>query len=179
MEDLLPICGDLCELMSCIYLAETVFALRRCIRRGLALLADAGLDDDTSARVMALVAPAVSSASSEWPKLPKDLGQHPMLRLLWRHFERAHDRVARLQQGKARQDQWARLTPRERQVLHHVSLGQTDGLIAKALGIAPRTVSKHVENILEKLDVETRTAAAGVVFHGASGAGRRMTKSAM
>lgn len=54
----------------------------------------------------------------------------------------------------------AGLTAREHQVLQRVALGETDAAIGRALGIAPRTVSKHMENILRKLGVETRTAAA-------------------
>lgn len=54
------------------------------------------------------------------------------------------------------------LTRREREVLHHVALGQTNTVIAHALKISPKTANKHVENILQKLRVETRTAAASV-----------------
>ena len=57
------------------------------------------------------------------------------------------------------------LTRREREVLHRIALGETDAAIGRALGIAPKTASKHVENILRKLGVETRTAAASTVFH--------------
>lgn len=53
----------------------------------------------------------------------------------------------------------AHLTHREREVLQHVALGETDAAIGRALAIAPKTASKHVENILRKLGVETRTAA--------------------
>jgi DNA-binding NarL/FixJ family response regulator len=52
-----------------------------------------------------------------------------------------------------------RLTARERQVLERIAQGDTDAAAGRALGIATRTVSKHVENILQKLGVETRTAA--------------------
>lgn len=52
------------------------------------------------------------------------------------------------------------LTPREREVLAHVALGETDAAIGVALGISTKTVSKHIEHILEKLGVETRTGAA-------------------
>jgi DNA-binding NarL/FixJ family response regulator len=54
----------------------------------------------------------------------------------------------------------AGLTAREHQVLQRIALGETDAVIGRALGIAARTVSKHMENILRKLGVETRTAAA-------------------
>jgi len=33
------------------------------------------------------------------------------------------------------------------------------------LGASPRTVTKHMEHILQKLGVETRTAAAGLVLN--------------
>jgi DNA-binding CsgD family transcriptional regulator len=57
-----------------------------------------------------------------------------------------------------------KLTPREREVLHHVSNGQTDRTVSTALGISPWTVAKHMENILRKLRVETRAAAVAENF---------------
>jgi DNA-binding NarL/FixJ family response regulator len=53
-----------------------------------------------------------------------------------------------------------KLTRREQEVLQRIALGETDAAIGQALGIASKTASKHVENILRKLGVETRTAAA-------------------
>jgi len=52
------------------------------------------------------------------------------------------------------------LTPRERDVLRWVGAGKTDRDIGAILEISPRTVHKHLQNIYEKLGVETRTAAA-------------------
>jgi DNA-binding CsgD family transcriptional regulator len=52
------------------------------------------------------------------------------------------------------------ITRREAEVLTWVSLGKTNFEIAKILGLSVRTVEKHVEHILQKLAVETRTAAA-------------------
>jgi DNA-binding CsgD family transcriptional regulator len=52
------------------------------------------------------------------------------------------------------------LTPRESEVLGWIALGRTNRDIARLLFISPHTVRKHVENIFEKLDVRTRTAAA-------------------
>lgn len=51
------------------------------------------------------------------------------------------------------------LTFRELTVLHLVVDGKTDKEIGATLGISPLTVSKHVSNILAKMDVESRTAA--------------------
>lgn len=55
------------------------------------------------------------------------------------------------------------LTDRENEVLAWVGQGKTDGEIGKILGISIRTVQKHVENIFNKLGVETRTAATSAV----------------
>ena len=52
------------------------------------------------------------------------------------------------------------LTARETQILDRLTSGASDPLIARELGISPRTASKHVENILAKLGVASRTAAA-------------------
>jgi DNA-binding CsgD family transcriptional regulator len=52
------------------------------------------------------------------------------------------------------------LTKREAEVLFWVSLGKRNSEIAEILGARSRTISKHVEKILCKLCVETRTAAA-------------------
>jgi DNA-binding CsgD family transcriptional regulator len=54
------------------------------------------------------------------------------------------------------------LTKRECEVLFWVAQGKRDAEIAVVLGAATKTVGKHVENILDKLGVETRTAAVRV-----------------
>lgn len=51
------------------------------------------------------------------------------------------------------------LTARELEVLSLVAEGMTNGEIAQRLWISPGTVRRHLENIYEKLDVHTRTAA--------------------
>jgi DNA-binding CsgD family transcriptional regulator len=55
-----------------------------------------------------------------------------------------------------------RLTAREREVLTLLGQGATDREIAAALVISPRTASIHVGNILAKLDVPNRGAAAAL-----------------
>jgi DNA-binding NarL/FixJ family response regulator len=52
------------------------------------------------------------------------------------------------------------LTPREAEVLLWTAQGKTNGDIAAILGNAEVTVKKHLQNIFEKLGVETRQAAA-------------------
>ena len=65
------------------------------------------------------------------------------------------DPVAATKQAKA-----LGLTKRERQVLELLVKGAADKEIADTLSIAPRTAMTHVSNILAKLDVNRRTAAA-------------------
>jgi DNA-binding CsgD family transcriptional regulator/tetratricopeptide (TPR) repeat protein len=54
------------------------------------------------------------------------------------------------------------LTEREREVLALVAAGHSNGQIAAALFISPKTASVHVSNILAKLGVSGRVAAAGI-----------------
>ncbi len=53
-----------------------------------------------------------------------------------------------------------RLTARERDVLRLVSDGLSNHEIAKRLGLSEHTVHRHVSNILTKLDLPSRAAAA-------------------
>jgi DNA-binding response OmpR family regulator/DNA-binding CsgD family transcriptional regulator len=57
------------------------------------------------------------------------------------------------------------ITGREAEVLYWVALGKTNPDIAAILSMSPRTVNKHLEHIFTKLNVETRTAAAGVALN--------------
>ncbi len=52
------------------------------------------------------------------------------------------------------------LTPREVQILKHVTGGLANKEIAHTLGISERTVKNHLSNIMEKLHVNSRTQAA-------------------
>ena len=52
------------------------------------------------------------------------------------------------------------LTEREAEVLYWVAQGKTSPEIALILGMALKTVKKHLQRVFEKLGVETRTAAA-------------------
>jgi DNA-binding CsgD family transcriptional regulator len=56
----------------------------------------------------------------------------------------------------------AALTPRETEVLSWLAKGKTNRDIGEILKMSPRTVSKHLEHIFEKLGVETRSAAAAM-----------------
>ena len=78
-----------------------------------------------------------------------------LLELLRPHLIRIRDRRA------ATRFSWriGRLTEREIEVLTHVADGRTNAEIAVLLVVSPHTVRKHLENVFEKLDVHTRTAA--------------------
>jgi len=59
------------------------------------------------------------------------------------------------------------LTTREGEVLSWLSKGKTNRDIAEILGLSPRTVDKHLEQIYDKLGVENRTAAAAIAANAA------------
>lgn len=76
-------------------------------------------------------------------------------------------RVRELLSGQA--DDLASLSPREVEVLRLVVTGRTNAEIATELSLSERTVHRHVSNILTKLGVRSRTAAAThAVQHGLS-----------
>jgi DNA-binding CsgD family transcriptional regulator len=58
----------------------------------------------------------------------------------------------------------ANLSSREREVLAHVVAGLTSKQMAAVLGIRVATVRNHVQNLLEKLGVHSKTEAAGLVL---------------
>lgn len=57
------------------------------------------------------------------------------------------------------------LTAREAEVLYWVVKGKINRDIADIVGASPATVKKHLERILPKLGVETRTAAAAMAIN--------------
>ena len=59
-----------------------------------------------------------------------------------------------------RPDRFSSLTPREFEILRHVSEGQSNKEIARDLGITDGTVKLHVRSILRKLEVRSRVEAA-------------------
>ncbi|HEX8477668.1 MAG TPA: response regulator transcription factor [Telluria sp.] len=54
------------------------------------------------------------------------------------------------------------LSPRELEILHYLSAGKSNKVIARVAGIGVGTVKYHVNNILSKLNVSCRTEAASV-----------------
>ncbi len=57
-----------------------------------------------------------------------------------------------------------KLTAREAEVLYWVVKGKTNRDIGDILGTSPRTITKHLEHVFEKMGVETRTAAAALAL---------------
>jgi DNA-binding response OmpR family regulator len=59
------------------------------------------------------------------------------------------------------------LTSREAEVLYWVACGKINRDVGEILGMSRRTVDKHLQHVFEKLNVETRTAAASMVLNHA------------
>lgn len=72
-------------------------------------------------------------------------------------------RLARIDDGQLPEDALRTafaLTSREAEVLLWISRGKTNKDIGEILGLSPRTVNKHLEQIFVKLGVENRASAA-------------------
>jgi DNA-binding CsgD family transcriptional regulator/tetratricopeptide (TPR) repeat protein len=113
--------------------------------------ADAALAENLPrARIAELLASARAPATR--------LGARPLLREIDAVSRRARIRSAP-EEGPA---DVAGLTARELEVVRLMAAGRTNPEIGKALYMSPKTASVHVSRILAKLDVTTRTEAAGV-----------------
>jgi len=102
------------------------------------------LKDCTRAQLTSAVRSALSGDSAIDPRMSGEL-----LRRL----------VAQVE-PKAKPKPVDALTEREREVLSHVALGETNAMIAEALIVSRSTVKAHVEHIIGKLGVSDRTQAA-------------------
>ncbi|MFI7069324.1 response regulator [Micromonospora sediminicola] len=65
--------------------------------------------------------------------------------------------VRQLMSGTSRTDPLSRLTPRERDVLHHMAQGHTNAAVAQRLHVSQSAVEKHVNAIFDKLDLSDAT----------------------
>jgi DNA-binding response OmpR family regulator/DNA-binding CsgD family transcriptional regulator len=82
---------------------------------------------------------------------------------------RAGERLLRVTQVEPRADadrlrRHFALTGREAEVLLWIARGKSNKDISTVLGISPRTVNKHLEQIFEKLGVENRASAAALTI---------------
>ncbi|MFN8587600.1 MAG: helix-turn-helix transcriptional regulator [Candidatus Eisenbacteria bacterium] len=95
-----------------------------------------------------------------------DERERALMRWFMPHFVQAvgaAERITSLRSERATVLSTQGLTPREADVALWLARGRTNPEIAVILAMKPRTVEKHVENILHKLGVENRTAAAMLV----------------
>ena len=76
--------------------------------------------------------------------------ERALLDLLRPHLARVYQKMSTV----------GRLTAREGEVLRWVAAGKSDAQIGAILRISARTVQKHLQNVYDKLGVESRTAAA-------------------
>jgi FixJ family two-component response regulator len=65
-----------------------------------------------------------------------------------------------------------RLTRRERQVLDHLLAGSTSKVIARQLGVSPRTVEEHRSNIMRKAGVKSVAQLMVAALEAARGSER-------
>ena len=69
---------------------------------------------------------------------------------------RSHVRTReRLAADREARDRYQRLSPREHEVLARIVAGQTNKVIARALGLSPRTVETHRTHLSLKLEVSS------------------------
>ncbi|XEC93481.1 response regulator [Paenibacillus tarimensis] len=57
---------------------------------------------------------------------------------------------------KAKERTFSPLTPREREILERVALGESNREVAAGFGLSEHTVKNHLKNILQKLHLENR-----------------------
>jgi DNA-binding CsgD family transcriptional regulator len=122
------------------------FALEPCLNLATELLAHGGRDEGRE-----LLVDCWSTAHA--------MGAHDLERRALRLATRT--RIP-LPQSGAREGPLSRLTPREREVLDLLATGATNKTIATTLVITEKTASVHVSNILTKLRVDNRGAAAAL-----------------
>lgn len=108
-------------------------------------------------------AKAKGSAKSQAASLP----DNPQLRFYYMGETAPNEFLLRLskESGTALPPEFTSelgLTTREGEVLAWLSKGKTNRDTAQILGLSPRTVDKHLEQIYAKLGVENRTAAAAI-----------------
>jgi DNA-binding CsgD family transcriptional regulator len=111
----------------------------------------ARLDRDASVR-------AFTSAA----KLAEEVGASSQQRLAAQQLRRLGVRTWRRGPG-VREPGLPGLTPREAEVARLAATGSSNQEIASALAISPRTVERHITNVLTKLGLRNRTELATIV----------------
>ncbi len=70
---------------------------------------------------------------------------------------------ARLRSGPKDDPLLSRLSPQEREIVHHIAEGKTNKEIADQMFLAEKTVKNYVSNLLSKLGMSRRSEAAAYV----------------
>jgi DNA-binding NarL/FixJ family response regulator len=83
----------------------------------------------------------------------------PKPEMIIQQIKQYFQNVTLLLQSSGEVHEMGKLTPREKEILGHLSKGYLDKEIAHALGISVWTVHGHLKNIFEKLKVHSRTEA--------------------
>ena len=108
-----------------------------------------------AARVRVLIADACAALGDEEARtLELDAARRTFAQL------GARAEIERLEQRSAGTAGTGKLTARELDVLRLVARGQTNKVIARELGLSDRTIDRHLCNILSKLNLPSRAAAA-------------------
>lgn len=119
------------------------------------------LDTALSQRLGISVARAGTDYADAEVDLLSRLGPH--IKRAFHHVQTlAQLRAASADPSEGRATAWREvdLTPRESEILRWIATGRTNTEIARLLGIRVSTVKTHTENLLRKLGVPTRAAAA-------------------
>jgi LuxR family quorum-sensing system transcriptional regulator SolR len=103
---------------------------------------------------MGLLALARSAEQLEEPELVDK-----EYRMVWL-TQVAHQGMARFMSSNLMPEQEISLSPREITVLRWTAEGKTSGEISDILGISERTVNFHINNLMTKMNVTNKTAAA-------------------
>ena len=112
--------------------------------------------------------PGLATLSVTRPETAPDFTERDrrILEMLRPHFDQARanlERETRRRANRLHSLKASGLTPRETEVALWLSQGKSNPEIAAIVGAPVRTVEKHVEHILFKMDVENRSAAAVAV----------------
>lgn len=135
-----------------------------------ALLLGAQLDEKTRAALQVWLGEASVKPVSACPTLSlRAEGARPALALQSLGTSAGGDVLARVAEdrGLAPPELLSRelgLSAREGEVLNWLAKGKSNKDIAAILQLSPRTVTKHLETIFQKLGVENRTAAAVIAL---------------
>ena len=83
--------------------------------------------------------------------------QPAMARWLLEDYQRLNEGLAEVKEEEPEQADLNILTKRERQVLELVGEGHNNTYIGKKLALSPKTIARHRERIMKKLNMHSRT----------------------